>query len=51
MLDLVVLERDRHGGAIAVLLCDDDARLRVPVVVGDIPPGLTLAERTRSPRA
>jgi hypothetical protein len=35
-LDLVVSERDRSRGTLALLLCDDEDRLLVPVVVGEL---------------
>jgi hypothetical protein len=47
VLDLVVFERDRQRGAVAVLLCDDEARLRVPVVVSEVPEDVSDAERDR----
>jgi hypothetical protein len=47
-LDLVVSERDRRRGALALLLCDDDDRMQVPVVVGDLPPELGDDERERT---
>lgn len=36
VLDLVVSERDRRAGALAVLLCDLQARLVTPVVISDL---------------
>jgi|GEM_PF-1197529 len=47
-LDLVVPEHDRHRGALAVLICDDDDRMQVPMVVGDLPDNLTDDERERT---
>ena len=44
-LDLVVSERDRCRGTLALLLCDDEDRLLVPVVVGELPPGLSDDDR------
>ena len=35
VLDLVVMESDRRRGALAVLLCDEHDRLRIPVVVDE----------------
>jgi hypothetical protein len=47
-LDLVVSERDRQRGALALLICDDDDRMLVPVVVGDLPPDITDEDRQRT---
>lgn len=47
VLDLVVSERNRHEGALAVLLCDDDDRMQVPVVV-NLPTRLSDDERQRT---
>lgn len=46
-LDLVVPECDRRRGALAVLLCDDDDRMLVPMVIGDVPEDLSDDERER----
>ncbi|MFC3688564.1 hypothetical protein [Aquipuribacter hungaricus] len=51
VLDLVVPERDRHRGAIAVLLCDDEDRLLVPAIVGELPDDLSEAERETALRS
>jgi hypothetical protein len=45
VLDLFVLDRDRHRGAIYALLCDDADRIQVPVVVEEIGDGGSLDER------
>ncbi len=50
MLDLVVPDSDRHRGALAVLICDEQDRLLAPVVVGDMPEDLPDGERERSLR-
>lgn len=47
-LDLVVSERDRQRGALALLLCDDEDRMQVPVVVGDLAAELTDDDRQRT---
>jgi hypothetical protein len=47
VLDMCVFQRDRHRGALVLLLCDDEARLVQPVVVEDVPPDLDDAERAR----
>lgn len=47
-LDLVVSERDRHRGGLALLLCDDEDRLLAPVVVGELPDDLSDAEREQT---
>ncbi len=47
-LDLVVSERNRCRGALALLLCDDDDRMRVPVVVGDLPAALSDDDRRQT---
>lgn len=44
-LDLVVSEENRHRGALALLLCDDEARMQAPVVVGDLPTDMSDDER------
>lgn len=44
-LDLVVSERDRSRGALALLLCDDHDRMQVPVVIGDLPAEMSDDER------
>jgi hypothetical protein len=44
-LDLVVSERDRSRGTLALLLCDDEDRLLVPVVVGELPAELSDDDR------
>lgn len=38
VLDLVVSDRDRRAGALAVLICDEDGRLVQPVVITDLEP-------------
>jgi hypothetical protein len=47
VLDLCVMQRDRHRGALVLLICDDDARLVQPVVVEDLPERLDDDERAR----
>jgi len=37
VLDLVVSERSRYDGALCLLVCDETDRLRVPMVVDDVP--------------
>lgn len=39
VLDLVVSERSRRDGALCLLVCDGTDRLRVPIVVDDMPVG------------
>lgn len=48
VLDLVVSERDRRAGALAVLLCDETARLVQPVVVDGCPEDSPEEERVRA---
>lgn len=48
VLDLVVSERDRREGALAVLMCDDDDRLVTPVIVSDVDPQADEADRVRA---
>jgi len=45
VLDLVVSDRDRREGALAVLLCDDEGRLVQPVVMNDLQPIVTEDDR------
>lgn len=45
VLDLVVSNRDRLAGALAVLLCDEGDCLVVPVVVSDLEPMATEDDR------
>ncbi len=45
LLDLVVRERDRDEGALAVLICGPGRRLAQPVVLSSPPRGAPLAER------
>jgi hypothetical protein len=47
VLDMCVFQRDRHRGALVLLLCDDEARLVQPFVIEDPPSGLDDAERAR----
>jgi hypothetical protein len=47
VLDLVVFEADRRAGALALLICDADARLFQPVIVSDVRPGVSDDERER----
>jgi len=47
VLDLVVSDRDRRAGSIAVLICDGDHRLRLPVVINDVAQIRSDAERRR----
>lgn len=44
VLDLVVSLHDRHRGAIVLLLCDRDGRLRQPVTIGEPPVSVGLDE-------
>lgn len=48
VLDLVVFDRDRRSGALAVLICDDEARLVQPVVITDLEPMATEEERCKA---
>lgn len=48
VLDLVLSERDRRAGALAVLMCDDDDRLVQPVVISDLEPMATEDDRARA---
>jgi len=45
VLDLVVSERDRREGALALLMCDDEGRLVQPVVISDLEPAATEDDR------
>lgn len=45
VLDLVVSDRDRRAGALAVLMCDEDDRLVQPVVITDLEPMASEADR------
>ena len=36
VLDLVVSDRDRHDGALGVLVCDEEHRLIMPIVIGEL---------------
>lgn len=47
VLDLVVSEADRVAGALAVLMCDDEDRLVLPVVVTELEPEASVAQRAR----
>jgi len=47
VLDLVVSEADRRAGALALLICDDEARLVQPVIVGELALGPSAEERER----
>src|SRR5687767_10077593 len=43
VIDLLIGERDRRTGCLAVMLCDDEARGLQPVVVNDVPEGTDAA--------
>lgn len=47
VLDMCVFQRDRHRGALVLLICDEDARLVQPFVVEDPPAGLDDVDRRR----
>jgi len=37
VLDLLLSDADRRAGGLVIALCDDDARLLQPIVIGDFP--------------
>ena len=47
VLDLMVSEADRHAGALAVLLCDEQGRLMQPGIISDLDYESSEAERAQ----
>lgn len=47
VLDLMVSDADRRSGCLAVLLCDEQARLMQPGIIGDLDFDTSEAERGR----
>ena len=46
VLDLLLSDADRRAGGLLIALCDADARLLQPIVIGDLPAGAAAGEGT-----